>query len=223
MISPWRQVRSLTTAELRVEARSGHTLWTTLPYAVTALLVIALSVGADIPLLRRIGVGTYWSVVLLFGALVCSRQSTTDRAARRELLVLLGIDPAVRFLSRALASSLVVLLFAILLAPAAVILYDVSLDRAVPFGVAVVLVAAGIGSLGTLAADLTASPGTPLTSVATIVTPLSVPLMLAGVQVLQPATTTTGIAAWLLLSLTGVLVFVVAGLLTARTLQEVST
>lgn len=134
MSSPWQQIRSLTTAELRIEARSGHTLWTTLPYAVTALLVIALAVGADIPLLRRIGIGTYWSTVLVFGALACSRQSTTNRSARPELLVLLGIDPAVRYLSWALASSLVVLLFALLPAPAAVVLYDVAIDRAVPSG-----------------------------------------------------------------------------------------
>lgn len=215
------QIRTLVAAELRTEARTGTTLWTTLPYAVGALLVVALAVGADIPLLRRIGLGTYWSVVLLFGSMACSRHGGTDLRAHRDMLLLLGVDPAVRFLSRTLASSVVVLAFATLLAPIAVILYDLTLTRPVAFGVSVVLVAAGIGTLGTLATDLTASAGASLTSVALMVTPLSVPLMLASVQVSQPTTTPSGVVAWWLLSLTAVLVFVAAGLLTARTLQEV--
>lgn len=214
------QIRSLAAAELRTEARLGHTLWTSLPYAVAGLLVIALAVGADIPLLRRIGLGTYWAVVLLFGSLVCARQRATDRPARRELFQLLGVDPAVRFLARALASSMVVLAFTVLLAPVAVILYDLTLGRPAAAVTAAALLAVGIGTLGTLAADLAAAPGAPPGLVPLVVTPLAVPLVLAGVQAVQPTTTPAGALAWLLLSLTAVVVFVLAGLLTARTLQE---
>ena len=221
MTTATTQIRSLAVAELRSEARLGHTLWTSLPYAAAGLLIMALAVGGDIPLLRRIGTGTYWAVVLLFGSQICARQSASDRPARRELFQLLGVDPAVRFLARASASSVVVLAFTVLLAPIAVVLYDIAIGRVVAMGAAALLLAAGIGTLGTLAADLVTAPGAPLVLVPLVVAPLSVPLVLAGVQVVQPTTTPTGTVAWLLLSLTGVLVFVVAGLLTARTLQEV--
>lgn len=220
MIGTTAQLRTLTAAELRTEARLGHTLWTGVPYAVSALLVIALAVGADIPLLRRIGIGTYWAVVLLFGSLICARQRATDRPARRELLLLLGVDPAVRFLARAIASSVVVFGFTLLLAPVAVVLYDLSIGRAAATAAAALLLAVGLGTLGTLAADLTTAPGVPPVLVPLVVTPLAVPLVLAGVQAGQPTTTPTGVVAWLLLSFTAVLVFVVAGLLAARTLQE---
>jgi heme exporter protein B len=216
------QIRVLLGAELRVELRTGHTLWTSVPYAAAGLLIVALAVGADIPLLRRIGIGTYWALVLLFGSLVCLRQSASDGSARRELLRLLGVDPAVRFLARAAASSLAILAFELLLAPVALVLYDLAPGRLGPTVVVMILVAVGIGTLGTLAADLVASPGVPVALVPLIVTPLSVPLVLAAVQVERAATTPAGVGAWLLLAVTAVLLFVVAGLVTARPLQEVN-
>jgi heme exporter protein B len=215
------QLRALVRAEILVELRTGHTLWTSVPYAATGLLIVALAVGADVPLLRRIGTGTYWALVLLFGSLICLRQSAADGSARRELLQLLGVDPALRFVARAAVSSLAVLGFQVVLAPVAVVLYDVALTRLLATSVVVILVAVGVGTLGTLAADLVASPGVPVALVPLIVTPLSVPLVLAAVQVDRSATTTTGVVAWLLLALTAVLLFVVAGLLAARPLQEV--
>ena len=221
MVNLRSQFRLMLEAELRTELRVGHTLWTALPYAAAGLLVVALSVGADIPLLRRIGTGSYWSVVLLFGSLICARQSATDLPARRNLFRLLGIDPALRFLVRAAASSLAVLAFELLLAPVAIVLYDLGSGPVLATLAAAVLVAVGVGTLGTLASDLVAVPTAPVALVPVIVTPLSVPLVLAAVQVGQTATTSTGAVAWLLLALTGVLVFVVAGLLTARSLQEV--
>lgn len=216
-----RQLRALLGAEVRVELRTGQTLWTSVPYAAAGLLIVALAVGADVPLLRRIGTGTYWALVLLFGSLVCLRQSAADGPARRELLQLLGVDPALRFLVRAGVSSLAVLGFEVVLAPVAVVLYDVVPTRPAASVVVAVLAAVGVGTLGTLAADLVASPGVPVALVPLIVAPLSVPLVLAAVQVDRSATTATGVAAWLLLAVTAVLLFVVAGLVSARTLQEV--
>lgn len=216
-----KQLRALLRAEIRVELRTGQTLWTSVPYAAAGLLIVALAVGADVPLLRQIGTGTYWALVLLFGSLVCLRQSAADGPARRQLLQLLGVDPALRFLARATVSSLAVLGFEVVLAPVAVVLYDVAPTRPGASIVVAVLVAVGVGTLGTIAADLVSAPGVPVALVPLIVAPLSVPLVLAAVQVDRSATTATGVAAWLLLAVTAVLLFVVAGLASARPLQEV--
>lgn len=214
------QARLLLTAELRTELRGRHTLWTGVPYAAAGLLVIAIAVGADIALLRRIGTGTFWALILLFGSLVSARQTSIE-APRRELFTLLGVDPAVLFLARAGAASLLVLGFELLLAPIAVALYDLRPARLAALAAAALLVAVGIGVLGTLAADLVSSPRAPIALVPLIVTPLAVPLVLTAVQIQLGSAGGASAGPWLVLALTADLVLVVAGLLSARPLGEV--
>jgi heme exporter protein B len=214
--------RALVGAELRAELRAGEVLLTTLPFAAAGLLVVAIAVGADVPLLRRLGPGLYWALVLLFGSLVTLRQTYADRPARRDLLALLGIDPTVQWTSRATAATVLLLAFELVLAPVAVVVYDPGLDGIATQLPAVVLVAVGIGALGTLAADLTASARTRTSLVPLIVTPLTLPLVIAAVQLHEGATYGASPWPWLALAMLVDLTIVLAGLLSARPLQESS-
>jgi heme exporter protein B len=213
-------VRALIGAELRAELRAGEVLLTTLPFAAAGLLVVAIAVGADVPLLRRLGPGLYWALVLLFGSLVTLRQTSADQPARRDLLVLLGIDPAVQWLSRAVAATLLLLAFELLLAPVALVVYDPGLTGIPSQAAAALLVAVGIGALGTLAADLAGSARTRTSLVPLIVTPLTLPLVIAAVQMHDGATYGASPLPWLALALLVDLTIVTAGLLAARPLQE---
>lgn len=207
-------------AELRAELRAGEVLLTTVPFAAAGLLVVAIAVGADVPLLRRLGPGLYWALVLLFGSLITLRQSASDRPARRDVLILLGIDPAVQWTSRATAATLLLLAFQLLLAPVAVVVYDPALQGIALQAAAVLLVAVGIGALGTIAADLTASARTRTSLVPLIVTPLTLPLVIAAVQLHEGAGYDASPWPWLALAVLVDLTIVVAGLLSAQPLQE---
>ena len=212
--------RALVGAELRAELRAGEVLLTTLPFAAGGLLVVAIAVGADVPLLRRLGPGLYWAVVLLFGSLVSLRQTYADQPARRDLLALLGIDPAVQWASRATAASVLLLAFELVLAPVVIVVYGPQLEGVATQSAAAVLVAIGLGALGTLAGDLASSARTRTSLVPLIVTPLTLPLVIAAVQLHEGAAYGASPWPWLALAMLVDLTVVVAGLVAARPLQE---
>lgn len=216
-------LRALVVAELRAELRAGEVLLTIVPFAAAGLLVVAIAVGADVPLLRRIGPGLFWGLVLLFGSLVVLRQTFADRPARRELLVLLGIDPALQWAARAIAAAVLLLAFELLLAPIAVVLYDPALVGIPAQVAAALLVAMGLGALGTLAADLAASARTRASLVPLIVTPLMLPLVIAAVQLHTGSLYGAAPWGWLSLAVLVDITAVLAGLLSARQLQESTT
>ncbi len=151
----WREALEVARKDLRVEARTAETLRVTVPFGATALLLIPLAVGADIPLLRALGPGMYWTVVLLFGVLVTLRQSAVDTPAQRDLLALLGVDPAACFVGRAGASALLLLAFQAMLGPVALVLYDPQPIGWAWLALLAPLVAVGLALLGTLAGALT--------------------------------------------------------------------
>lgn len=215
----WRQAVEIARKDLRTEVRSGEVLMITLPFGAAALMLIPLAVGTDAPLLERIGPGMYWSVVLLFGVMVTVRQSARDDRPQEDLLLLLGVDPAARFVGRAAASSLLLLVFEAVLAPVALALYGT--DPAGWWWVLVVvpLVAVGLGLLGTLAASIAASVAS-ATLVPLIVVPLAVPMLLAATQVIEGLRVDATIVGWLLLLVVMDLLLAVAGVVSARPLQE---
>jgi len=215
----WRQALEIARKDLRTELRSGEVLMITVPFGAAALMLIPLAIGVDAPLLDRVGPGMYWSVVLLFGVLVTVRQSAADGAAQMDLLTLLGLDPAARFAGRAGASSLLLLVFETVLGPIALALYGND-PRGWWWVLAVLpLVALGLGLLGTLAAAIAASVAS-TTLVPLIVVPLSVPMLLAATQVTEGIRVGATIFGWLLLLVVMDLLLAVAGVLSARPLQE---
>jgi heme exporter protein B len=210
----------VTRKDLRVEWRSVEALWLAVPFGAVALLLVPLAVGTDTPLLRRLGPGLYWVVVLLFGTLVTLRHSATDGPAQRDLLALLGVDPAARFLGHAAASGLFLVAFQGLV-PVMVVLYDPTLPAAAWgwFAVLVPLVAAGLAALGALAAGLAASLATRATLAPLLVVPLALPLLLGATQALEGAGAGRSPLPWLVLVVTVDVVVVMAGLLSAPTLE----
>lgn len=215
----WRQAMAITRKDLRTEVRSGEVLFITVPFGAAALMLIPLAVGVDAPLLQKIGPGMYWSIVLLFGVLVTVRQSATDGPSQRDLLSLLGIDPAARFAGRAMASIALLFTFEAVLAPVALALYGTD-----PAGwwwlLAVVpLVAIGLGLLGTLASTIASSISS-ATLVPLIVVPLAVPMLLAATQITEGLRIDATILGWILLLVIMDLLLAVAGVISARPLQE---
>ncbi len=202
------------------ERRRGEVLWVTLPFGAIALLLIPLAIGIDAPTLRAIGPGLYWIVVLLFGVLVTVRRTASDSDVDRALATRLGIDPAASFIGRAWANVGLLLVFEIVVGAVAVALYDIPMQRWPWLLIVIPAAAIGLALLGTLAGSIAAGSGG-ANLVPFIVAPLSVPLLLGATQALDAGLSDgTGILAWVLLMVFVDLVLLIAGILTARPLQE---
>ena len=152
--------------------------------------------------------------------LVTVRGTAVDGPAQRDLLALLGVDPAAGFAGQTLANALLLVAFQLLLAPVAVALYDPGLAGWRWLGLTVPLVALGQAALGTLAGRLTASLPVRNTLAPLLVVPLSLPLLLAGTQAVAGAAYGRSPAAWLLLLVATDLVVLAAGVLAAGPLEE---
>lgn len=211
---------ALTRMHLVLERRSGEALLVVAPFGAVALLLLPMAVGTDVPLLRQVGPGFYWLVVLLFGVLLTVRHSAEDGPAQRALLAQCGVDPAVRVLGRILADSVLLLVFQVVLLPVVVALYDPDV-LGWPWMLPVLpLVAVGLASLGALAEGVSSGALGRVTLGPLLVVPLALPLLLGATQVLEAARYTRAPWSWLLLMATADLVVMLGSVLTARTLEE---
>ncbi|MDJ0962127.1 MAG: heme exporter protein CcmB [Acidimicrobiia bacterium] len=216
------QLRAVMRRDLDRERRSGEVLWITIPFGAIALILVQLSVGADVPVLRDLGPGLYWAVVLLFGVLISVRRTTVETQAQRDLVALLGIDPAAAFAGRALASSLLLLGFQLIVGAVAVLFYDIRFSASGWLAMALVLplAAYGLAVLGTLAGSIATRAAMGPALIPLIVAPLAVPLLLAATESVEGLRNATGILPWVLLMITVDLVLSITGVLTARPLME---
>lgn len=220
MTSYPRQAIAIARLHLLRERRVGEVAWVIVPFGAIALLLVPLAVGTDLPTLERIGPGLFWAVVLLFGVLVAVRRTAAETQEQRDLISLLGLDPAAGFAGRAVASAALLLGFEVVVGAVAVALYNIDLARW-PWMLAVVPgVAAGLALLGTLAGSITASLSAGPSLVPFLVAPLAVPLLLAATQALDGLRPDSSILPWVLLMVAVDLILAIAGVLTARPLQE---
>ncbi len=214
--SPLRsQTRMLTRRDLRVETRTGEVMAATLPFAATALLVVALAVGANVALLRELAAGLYWAVMLLFGALVATRQSSLEPAAHREALILLGVEPAAWFLAGSFANTALLVAMQAVLAPVVIVLYDPPLAGWVWLAAVAPLAAVGLAALGSLASALAGRMRSRAVVAPLLVVPLATPVVVAGTQVMDGAIYGQSPLPWLLLLAAMDLILVAAGIAVA--------
>lgn len=216
----WSQAGVIARTDLRSELRTGEVLAVTIPFGAVALLLIPFGIGTDVPLLRQIGVGIYWAVVLLFGMLVALRRSAAEGPAQRDLLGLLGVDPAARFAGRALSTGVLLLAFELILGPVALALYDARISGWPWLAIVVPLVAAGLALLSTLIGSIVGGTASAPALVPLLVAPLSIPILLAATQAGEGLRLGESILAWLLLLVVMDILLAIAGVLTARPLQE---
>lgn len=219
----WRQVKEIAVKDLMVEGRAGEALYITVPFGAVALMLIPLAIGTDKPLLARVGPGMFLAVALLFGMLVAFRQTAADTPPQRELLTLLGTDPAAKFVGRAATSTLLLLVFEIVLVPVTVLLYNPGrIDGAAWLLLPILLLASGLALVGTLAGSVTAGLKTRSTLTPLLVAPLSMPMLLASSQILEALRLGEGILQWIVLLVAINLAMAVIGVATAKPLEETS-
>lgn len=217
----WWQVWVIARRDLRSEGRSGEVAWVVVPFALVALFLIPVAVGAGGRVLREIGPGMFWVVVLLFGLFVTLRRSSQVTPAEADVLALVLVDPAAAFVGRSLASFVLVVGVQAVAAPATLALFAPDLPDRWPWLVPVALLAgAGMAMVGTLAGGLVRGTRLGTTLAPLIAISLAFPL-LSGASIATTELSGDGdiLAPLALLALVDVLVMV-AGVLTARPLEE---
>lgn len=219
-VSFFGQARTVARRDLLRERRSGEVAWVTLPFGAVALLLVPIAIGTDAPTLRAVGVGMFWVVVMLFGVLVSVRRTGADSQSQKDMVSLTGIDPAASFVGSATASSMLLVVFEVILGLITIALYDIRIVGWIWVPLILVLVAIGLGLLGTLAAGIVATDRSAAALVPLIVAPMSVPLLIAATQSFEGLRLGHSILTWVLMLVVVVLVLAIAGVLSARPLQE---
>ncbi len=219
----WRQVVWAFRKDLRVELRGGETLWAATPFAALALLLVPLAIGTDTALLRRIGPGMLWLVVLLFGMTVTLRPASIETRAVRDLLALSGLDPAAGFVGGSLASAVLLFGVTVTLTPVMIVLYA-------PAAIAgwwwlLPMAGAGavaLGLLGTLIRSLVTGLRTRTSLAPLLAVPPALPVLLATTQGTESVIARRSSISWLLLLVAMDLALVVVGVLLAGPLDDTS-
>ncbi len=216
----WKQVGWVFAKDLRVEVRGGVTLRMATPFAALALLLAPLATGADTALLRRIGPGMLWLVVILFGMTVTLR-SGAESGPVRDLLTLSGLDPAAGFLGRSLAGAVLLFGVTLVLVPLMIVLY--APEGSPGWGWLALLAIAGVmalGLLGSLVATLVTGLRERTTLGPLLAIPPAVPVLLATARGTDSALSQRGSLSWLLLLVAMNLALVIVGVLLAGPMDE---
>ena len=150
----WHQVHAVVDRDLLRERRQGDMLWITMPFGAIALLLIPLAIGTDAVLLREIGPGMYWVIVMLFGVLVAVSRASRETLPQQDASALLGLDPAAGFVGRTISSAIFLLIFEVVVGVVAVGLYDISIIGIGWLIATMLIVAIGLALLGTLTAAI---------------------------------------------------------------------
>jgi heme exporter protein B len=223
-LSFWSQSFEIAKVDFKIETRLGDVLRIVLPFALVALLVFPLALGADLAVISAIGPAVFWAIGILFGMQIALRQAASDSKERRDLYSLLGVDPAARFAGRSLSGSILMTIFLLTLFVAMIVLYDPDLPGGWlgPTLLAIILVGIGLTELGTLAGELTVGLRNRTALASLLVAPLALPLVIGGSQTLEAVARGGSILRWLILLVATDLALAVVGVAVAGSLEDAS-
>ncbi|HET9581961.1 MAG TPA: heme exporter protein CcmB [Gemmatimonadota bacterium] len=170
--------------DVRLELRRVESLATMTVFAGLVILIFAF-VGDPTPAdLARVGPGALWASILFAGALGFERWfAEEERNAALHGLLLAPVDREMLFLGKWAGGTLFLLALEALLVPAAATLYRLDLGgRWAAFAALLIVVTIGYAALGTFFAAVAARTTASQLLLPVLLFPLSVPLLLAGIE-----------------------------------------
>lgn len=217
----WRDVATIASRDLRVEARTGEVLSVVLPFAAAAVFVVPLATDASPSRLADLAFPVYWLVALLFGMQVALRQTGVETQMQRRHLALVGLDPVARFVGRSVAAGILIGGVLAVTAPLVLVFYAPDPVDGWPVMIAVTaLFAVGLAMLATLAGDITVGLRTRTSLAPLLVVPVAVPLFMGTAQTLESLARGDGTLVWITLLVLTDLILAVVGTLVARPLED---
>jgi heme exporter protein B len=219
-----RHIGLITIKDLRIELRGRAVLATVAPFTVSLLIAFGLSLGPGRALLQNVSPALLWLTVL-FAVLLASRQAYAAEMEDGALegLVLSPVDRAAIFLGKAAAVLVQLAVMEALLIALAIVLFGLRLGNA-PLGLALILLLGtmGLALVGSLFGTVAESSRTREAVFPLLVIPLSIPVLVAGIE--ATAVVTSGgfaaAASWIGLLVAFDAVFASVGILVAGQLLE---
>ncbi len=217
----WRQAWTIARRDLTIEGRAGEVIGVVLPFAAIAVFVVPLATDALENKLNELGYPVFWLVALLFGMQIALRQTGTETANQRRHLVLLGLDPAARFVGRSLAAGLLTLAVLGVSLPLMIVFYSPPPIRDPWILIPVVMLfAVGLSMLTTMAGDVTVGLRTRSVLAPLLVAPLAVPLIIGASQTVEALAHDRTTLTWILLLVVVDIGLLVTGFLASKPLEE---
>lgn len=187
-----RQAVRLARKDLVVEWRGRARTVSVVLFGVVTLVLFSFALGPDVLALRA-GAAGFLTLALLLSSVLGLNESfrveQEDRAI--EALLLRPIEPMALFYGKALGSTFLLVTLAVVLIPAAVVLYDLHPTGGGWFRVLTVwiLAAAGLSAPGTLYSAITARLRSQDVALPLLLFPLVVPVLLGSVKAMDLALT----------------------------------
>ena len=182
------QIVAVLQKDLLLEWRNRSRILSVILFGIVTLLLFSFAVGPDSTALRAGAAGFLILALLLSSTLGLSESFRLEQEDRSlEGLMLLPVSPVALFYGKAVASALLLVFLAPVLAPVALVLYTVELDPLRILGLLGLwaLAAAGLAAPGTLYAAMTSRLRSQDVLLPLLLFPLVVPVLLAGVKAMD--------------------------------------
>ncbi len=209
-----RDIRLVAARDLRIEARSRVVVDQVLPFAVLVLVLFGFALDADHRTLRTFAPGLFWVAVLLSALLAVQRSATLDAAdGTGNALRMSGLPPVARYLGRAVAVLVQLLVLEVVLVGGLVVLYGVSVGDWLLLGVAGVVAGVAVAAAGTLYGALASGLGARDTLLPVLVLPVLAPVLIGATRAFDDALGSAAVDGWAWTGLLAIaaLVFTVVG------------
>jgi heme exporter protein B len=193
-------VRALILRDMRLAFRSGGGASLAAAFFVTVSALVPLGVGADLPLLGRIGGGVLWVAAALSALLSLDRLFQADfEDGSLDLLALAPLSLESVVIAKMLAHWLTTGLPLTLLSPLLGLLFNLPFEGYLPLAASLAIGTPALSAVGAIGAALTLSIRRGGLILALIVLPLITPAVIFGAGAVLMAVQGSGTAAFLFL------------------------
>ncbi len=191
------EARLVATRDLRIEARSRVVVDQVLPFAVLVLVLFGFALDADHRTLRTFAPGLFWVAVLLSALLAVQRSASVDAADGTGIaLRMSGLSPVARYLGRATAVLVQLLVLEAVLVGGLVVFYGVDVDDWFLLVVAGVVAGVAVAATGTLYGALASGLGARETLLPILVLPVLAPVLIGATRAFDDALGAAAVDGW---------------------------
>ena len=183
-MSPWSAIWTIALKDWRIEGRARDVLMATLFFAGMVVMILAFAFGPESSKLRAAAPGILWVAVAFASILAASRAfGSESEDGALEALLLYPVPHEAIYLGKLLGNLGLMLLMSLILVPATLVLYGVSVQgRWLEFVLTVLLGVIGFSVISTFQSALTVGLRARESLMPLLIFPIVVPVVLGTVK-----------------------------------------
>ncbi len=171
--------------DLRIEMRTRDAIGAALVFSLLTLVIFNFALNANTPELRRLASGFFWVAFAFSGTLSLARSFALEKeSGAGRALVFAPVDAAGVYLGKFLANAFFLLVTQVVILPAFIIFFDVSIvaDRSWALVASFLLGSIGFGAVGTLFSAIASNTRMRELMLPLLFLPITVPALIAAVE-----------------------------------------